>query len=60
MFAELELSWSCHAICQIALSKHFPDLSLVFSLIETEISEQGSRQVATEEPKKGLKTCQAP
>ena len=34
------------------MSNHFPDFSLAFfSLIESEISEQASRQVATEEPK---------
>ena len=51
-----EPSWSCHAICQFLLSDHLLDFSLAFfSLIESVISEQASRQVATEEPNKGCK-----
>ena len=39
----------------------FPGLvSSFFSLAESEISKQARRQVATEELKKDLKTCQAP
>ena len=39
----------------------FPGLLFsFFPIIESEISEQGSRQVATEEPNKGLCTYQAP
>ena len=38
-----------------AMSDLFQDFSLaVFPLIESEISEQASRQAATEEPNKGL------
>ena len=46
---------SCHAIVpNCTMSDHFPDSSLAFSLIGSEISEQASRHVATEEPNKGL------
>ena len=31
-----------------------------FFLIENEISEQASRQIAREEPNRGLSTCQGP
>ena len=45
------------------MSDHFPDFSLIFFifclLIESEISEQVVRQIATEEPNKGLKTALA-
>ena len=37
------------------MSDRFRDFSLVFfPLIESEISEQANRQIATEEPKKDL------
>ena len=39
----------------------FPGLSSsFFFFIWKRNSEEGSRQIVTEEPKKGLKTCQAP
>ena len=45
-------------LCHVWL---FPGLlSSFFSLIEIEMSEYASQQVATEEPNKGLQACQAP
>ena len=58
----IELSQSCHAICQIVLCATFflGLLSSFFLWIESEISEQVRWQVATEEPNKGFWTCQVP
>ena len=51
----MELSQSCHAIYQIVLCPTFPGLlSIFFSMIESEISEQARRRVATEEPNQGF------
>lgn len=58
----IELSQSCHAICQIVLCATFflGLLSSFFLWIESEISEQMRWQVATEEPNKGFWICQVP
>ena len=42
------------------MSDHFPDFSLNFFRlkIKREVSEQVSRQIAKEEPNKGLEICQ--
>lgn len=55
-----ELSKSHHAICQFVLCLTFFETSLqfFFSLIVSEILEQASRRVATEEPNKSLFTIQ--
>ena len=55
-----ELKLSSH-LPNCTMSYLFRDFSLAFfTIIESEISEQASRQVVTEEPNQALSTCQAP
>ena len=51
--SSIEPSQSCHAICQIVLGL----LSSLFSLIESEISEEASRQVVPSSGEEDYVSC---